>query len=49
MSPAQSPFFYQIGRMELGQFMSFFCHKTLDLGLCGWGLPFKHKFTGKNA
>jgi len=31
----------------LGHFMSLFCHKKLDLGLCGWGLKIKHKFTGK--
>jgi hypothetical protein len=22
-------------------------HKKLDLGLCGWGLAFEHKFTSK--
>ena len=32
---------------ELGQFMRLFCHKKLDLGLCGWGLLFEHRFTGK--
>jgi hypothetical protein len=29
--------------------MSLFCHNKLDLGLCGWGLKFEHRFTGKSA
>jgi len=29
--------------------MRLFCHKKLDLGICGWGLLFEHIFTGKKC
>ena len=33
---------------ELGHFVSLFCKKILDLGLCGLGSEFEHVFTSKS-